>query len=235
MVISRKYEVVGQLGRGGMGVVYKVRHSALDTILALKVLPAYLMDNQEMIARFYREARVMARLRHHNIVRVLDIDQDDTLNFHYFVMEYLQGKTLGEYLRERRSLPLPEVLDIACQVASALEYAHSHNPSVIHRDIKPSNIMIEDLSGRSVVMDFGIAKELGESEMTKSGVMIGTVKYCSPEQMRHEPLDGSADVYSLGMVMYEAYTGTQFFAGLGEHTVISRVLDDTQENEPHFA
>jgi hypothetical protein len=234
MVISRKYEVVGQLGRGGMGVVYKVRHSALDTILALKVLPAYLMDNQEMIARFYREARVMARLRHHNIVRVLDIDHDETLNFHYFVMEYLQGKTLGEYLRERGPLPLPEVLDVARQVASALEYAHSHNPPVIHRDIKPSNIMIEDLSGRSVVMDFGIAKELGESEMTKSGVMIGTVKYCSPEQMRHEPLDGSADVYSLGIVMYEAYTGMQFFAGLDEHSVIGRVLDDTRENEPHF-
>ncbi len=234
MVISRKYEVVGQLGRGGMGVVYKVRHSALDTILALKVLPAYLTDNQEMLARFYREARVMARLRHHNIVRVLDIDQDDTLNFHYFVMEYLQGKTLGEYLRERGPLPLPDVLEIARQVASALEYAHSHNPPVIHRDIKPSNIMIEDLSGRSVVMDFGIAKELGESEMTKSGVMIGTVKYCSQEQMRHEPLDGGADVYSLGMVIYEAYTGMQFFAGLDEHTVISRVLDDTRENEPHF-
>jgi len=234
VVISRKYEVLGQLGQGGMGVVYKVRHTALDTILALKVLPRELTENPEMVARFYREARVMARLTHPNIVRVLDIDHDDALSFHYFVMEYLQGKTLSQYIREKGSLPVSEVVEITGQVARALSYAHNHNPSVIHRDIKPANIMLENGSGRVVVMDFGIAKELGDSEMTRAGVMVGTLKYCSPEQIRHEPLDGSADIYSLGMVMYEAYTGTQFFAGLDESAVIGKVLYDPQENEPQF-
>ena len=233
-VISRKYEVIGQLGRGGMGVVYKVRHTALETVLALKVLPSSLMENQEMVARFYREARAMAQLHHANIVRVSDIDRDEELNFSYFVMEYIQGKTLSQYLHEKGSLSLAEALEIARQVASALAYAHEHTPSIIHRDIKPANIMLEDGSGRVVVMDFGIAKVLGESELTTSREMIGTLKYCSPEQIRHEPLDGRADIYALGLVLYEMYTGQQFFAGLDEHAVIGKVLYEPHENEPHF-
>lgn len=235
MVISRKYEVLGQLGQGGMGVVYKVRHVALDTVLALKVLPHDLMANPEMVTRFYREARVMARLRHPNIVRVLDIEHDEALGFHYFVMEYIQGKTLRQYLQEQGPLSLPDLLTISTQVARALVYAHTHKPPVVHRDIKPANIMIEDGSSRVVVMDFGIAKELGDGEMTQSGVVLGTLRYCSPEQLRHEPLDGSADVYALGMVMYEAYAGAQFFSGLDEAGVIGKALYEPGENEPRFS
>jgi len=235
MVISRKYEVLGPLGQGSMGVVYKVRHTTLDAIMALKVLPRDLMEKPEMVTRFYREARVMARLTHPNIVRVSDIDRDEALNFHYFVMEYIQGQTFAQYLRERGLLPLLEVLEITRQIAKALLYAHTHTPAVIHRDIKPANIMMEERSARIVVMDFGIAKELDDSEMTKSGVAIGTLKYCSPEQMRHDPLDGGADIYSLGMVMYEAYTGAQFFAGLDETSVIGKVLYETQEHVPQFS
>ena len=144
----------------------------------------------------------MARLNHPNIVRVIDIDQDEALHFHYFVMEYIQGQTLREYLQKKGPLPLAEVLKITWQIGRALDYAHSYTPAVIHRDIKPSNIMIEDSSGRVVMMDFGIAKELGESDLTKTGTMLGTVRYCPPEQIRYEPLDSSADVYALGMVMY---------------------------------
>lgn len=234
MIISRKYEVLGPLGQGGMGVVYQVRHVVLDTILALKALPSDLMANPEMVSRFYREARVMARLRHPNIVRVLDIEHDEEHGFHYFVMEYIQGKTLRAHIQEQGKLPLPDVLTIATQVARALVYAHSHTPPVIHRDIKPANIMIEDGPSRVVVMDFGIAKELGDGEMTKSGVVLGTLKYCPPEQLRNEPLDGSADVYALGMVMYEAYTGGHLFAGVDEAGVIGKVLYESGENEPQF-
>ncbi|MGE4093714.1 MAG: protein kinase, partial [Candidatus Binatia bacterium] len=234
MVISRKYEVVGQLGQGGMGLVYKVRHTTLQNILALKVLPADLMDDEEMLARFYREARVMAHLSHPHIVRVMDIDRDDNMNLHYFVMEYIEGITLGQYIKNKGGLTPPEIIDISRQVAGALSYAHNHNPPIIHRDIKPANIMIEDRTSRMVVMDFGIAKELGSGNSTSSGVVIGTLKYASPEQLRHEPLDGRADVYSLGMVMYEMYTGKQFFAGLDEPTVLGKVLSDQNENEPHF-
>ncbi len=234
MAISGKYEVLGQLGQSGTGVVYKVRHTTLKTISVLKVLPVYLRENEDMVNRFYREARVMARLNHHSIVRVLDIGRDESLNLYYFVMEYVEGVTLGKYLRDKGPLPLPELLTISRQVAEALAYAHTHTPPIIHRDIKPANIMIEDRSSRVVVMDFGIAKELGDGDSTKTGTVIGTLKYASPEQLRHEPLDGSADVYSLGMVMYEMYTGRQFFGGLDEHAVLGKVLYDTQENEPHF-
>jgi hypothetical protein len=234
MIISRKYEVLGPLGQGGMGVVYQVRHVVLDTVLALKALPGDLMANPEMVSRFYREARVMARLRHPNIVRVLDIEHDEEHEFHYFVMEYIQGKTLRAHIQEHGRLPLPEVLTIATQVARALVYAHSHTPPVIHRDIKPANIMIEEGSSRVVVMDFGIAKELGDGEMTKSGVVLGTLKYCPPEQLRNESLDGSADVYALGMVMYEAYTGGHLFAGVDEAGIIGKVLYESGENEPNF-
>jgi len=233
-IISRKYEVIGQLDQGGIGLVYKVRHTALEKILALKMLPAYLMENQEMVARFSREARVMARLKHPNIVRVLDIDRDESLNLYYFVMEYIEGETLGQYMRKKGPLPLQEIVEIGKQVASALGYAHTHNPPIVHRDIKPANIMLEARSNRVVVMDFGIAKELGDTDSTKTGMVVGTLKYASPEQLRHEPLEGSADVYSLGMVLYEMYSGRQFFAGLDENAVLSKVLYEAQENEPRF-
>jgi eukaryotic-like serine/threonine-protein kinase len=127
MIISRKYEVQGQLGRGSMGVVYKVRHLSLDTISALKALPPYLMENPELVKRFYREARVLAGLKHPNIVRIIDIDRDDTQHFLYLVMEYIQGQTLSQYLQKKGPLPLTEVLEITRQVAHALKYAHSHD------------------------------------------------------------------------------------------------------------
>jgi tetratricopeptide (TPR) repeat protein len=223
MEISRKY------------AVYKVRHMTLDTTLALKVLPHDFTENAEMLTRFYREARLMARLKHPNIVQVLDIDRDEALNFHYFVMEFIQGKTLRQYLRDKGSLPLAEVLQIAGQVAKALVYAHTQIPSVIHRDVKPANIMIEDHTSRVVVMDFGIAKEIGQSDATRTGSIMGTMKYCAPEQMRRETVDGAADIYALGMVMYEAYTGRQFFAGLDEAAIVGRVLYEPREHIADFS
>jgi serine/threonine-protein kinase len=188
-----------------------------------------------MVARFYREARVMARLKHPNIAQVLDIDRDDAFNFYYFVMEYVEGQTLRQYLRDRKGLPPTEVLTIARQVASALAYAHAQMPPVIHRDIKPSNIMIEDRTKRVVVMDFGIAKELADdTEVTRTGAIMGTMQYCAPEQMRHEQLDGATDIYALGLVMYELYTGERFFAGMTETAIVGKVLYDPQENVPDF-
>ncbi len=233
-LVSRRYEVLEQLGRGGMGAVYKVRHAVLGSISALKVLPRDLMQDPDLVARFYREARIMANLKHRNIVRVLDIDHDEALDFHYFVMEYIEGQTLKRHLDARRALPLGEVLDIGAQVASALAYAHSHCPPVIHRDIKPSNVMIEDRTHRVVVMDFGIAKELDGQDATRPGVALGTLRYCAPEQMRQEPLDGTADIYALGMVLYEAYAGTHLLAGLGERELVAGMLTDAVENTPRF-
>src|SRR5262245_28434310 len=176
-VISNKYEVLDLLGQGGMGIVYKVRHRELSIIRALKMLPSYLVENQEMVDRLRGEARVMARLTQSddappNIVKVFDFDRDG--DRYYLLMQYIQGKTLKDYLQEKGSLPLSEILQITRQVVGALAYAHNHTPPVIHRDIKPANIMIED-SGRAVVMDFGIAKDLGESDLTQPEAVIGTV------------------------------------------------------------
>jgi len=236
-IISGRYEELEQIGQGSQGVVCKVRHIEHKTDLALKILPSYLLEDEEMVARFEQEALVMTRLRHRNIARVLGSGRDEALELHFIVMEYIQGKNLKQHLREKGPLPLPEVLEIARQIAGALEYAHNQPSPIIHRDIKPTNIMIEDFSGRVVVLDFGIAKELGESErpQTRTGVMLGTWKYCAPEQLRHESLTGSVDVYSLGMVMYEMYTGTPFFSGLDEHAVLGKVLYDPREHEPYFA
>ncbi|MGH6634876.1 MAG: protein kinase domain-containing protein [Gammaproteobacteria bacterium] len=233
MIISQKYEVLSQIGQGSMGVVYRVRHTALETISALKVLPRHFTENPELVKRFYREARVLARMNHPNIVHVIDIHEDKELQSHYIVMEYIEGETLRTHLGETGPLPVPRVIAIAKQVAHALNYAHRYDPPVIHRDIKPTNIMIEERSGRVVVMDFGIAKDMGDSEMTKAGTVLGTLRYCPPEQMRFEDLDGSADVYALGMVIYEAHTGGHPFAGLGEYSVVARVLD-AQEYQIDF-
>ena len=236
-IISGKYEELEQLGQGSQGVVYKVRHIGHKTDLALKVLPPYLLEDEELVARFEQEAQMMTRLRHRNIARVLGSGCDETLKLHFIVLEYIQGKNLKQLLREKGPLPLSEVLEIARQIAGALDYAHNQPSPIIHRDIKPTNIMLEDLSGRVVVLDFGIAKELGalERSNTRTGVMLGTWKYCAPEQLRHEPLSGNADVYSLGMVMYEMYTGTPFFSGLDERAVLGKVLHDQREHDPYFA
>ncbi|MBA2590781.1 MAG: serine/threonine protein kinase, partial [Gammaproteobacteria bacterium] len=230
MIISKKYEVLSQLGEGGMGVVYKVRHTALENVSALKVMSTHFGDDPDLVKRFYREARVLARLKHPNIVRVIDIERDEELKFYYFVMEYIEGQTLRDHLRESGPLGIKQVLAITKQVAGALNFAHHYDPPVIHRDIKPTNIMIEDGSQRVVVMDFGIAKDLGDIDMTRVGSMLGTLRYAPPEQLRHEALDGSADIYALGMVMYEALLGSHPFADLAEYPIYARVASPEEHD-----
>lgn len=240
MIIAGKYEVTDKVGQGGMGIVYRVRHVDLDTILALKMLPRELSHDPQLVERFRLEARVMARLNHANIVRVFDFAQDgDT---YYLVMEFLSGKNLRQVLQEtmqrtKRPLPLSEVLRAGKQIADALAYAHGQTPAVVHRDIKPSNIIVEEKTARAVVTDFGIAKLMGESqiELTRTGLFVGTVKYCAPEQLRHDPdIDARADIYALGMMLYELYAGAHFFAELKDHEVIGRVLYEKRANEVHL-
>ncbi len=225
MIVGGKYEVIGELGRGGMGLVYQVRHLELGAIFALKMLRSNLPEEADVVGRFHREARVIAQLRHPHIVKVFDIGQDG--DHHYFVMEYIQGRPLNEILAEQGSLPLARVLAISRQVAQALAYAHAQQPSVVHRDIKPHNILIEDDTGRVVVMDFGIAKllEPQSTQHTGIGVFIGTLSYSAPEQLRGDAtVDGRADIFSLGLVMYEMATGRQMFAGLSQQEIIGRQL-----------
>jgi serine/threonine-protein kinase len=236
MIIAGKYEVIGELGKGGMGVVYQVRHLELGSIFALKVLRSDLTDETvEAVARFYNEARVMARLRHPHIIQVFDIGQDE--GRHYFVMEYIRGRNLHDILKQEGALPLSKALTIGAQVGQALAYAHTQQPPVVHRDIKPHNIMLEDGTNRVIVMDFGIAKLLDpqRTQYTHTGVFLGTLAYSAPEQLRSTmTIDGRADIFSLGLVLYEMTTGHKFFLGLTREEIIGKQLFEPGVYLPAF-
>lgn len=227
-VVAEKYEIVSELGRGGMGVVYRVRHRGLETSLALKLLPAHLADEPTVRRRFHDEARVLARLSHPNLVRVFDVDEH--LGQPYIVMECIEGADLAALLEREGALPLDRTLRLGREVADALAHAHQADPPVLHRDIKPSNILIEQSSGRAVVTDFGIATLLGEAspDVTQDANPLGTLRYTAPEFLRGDaPLDQSLDVYALGVVLYEAFTGDRFGGEGDERQVLANILGPT--------
>jgi len=234
LLLPSKFELVEKVGQGGMGIVFKARHLVLDTVVAVKVLPERLAADPEFVQRFEREARLMAQLRHPNIVRVFDVDTEGSL--HYLVMEYVDGRTVSDALRHDGPFSLERTLDVAMEVAEALEFAHTHEPSVVHRDVSPSNILIESGTGRVVVTDFGIAKIVAaEPRLTSTGEFLGKTRYASPEHLRGErSLDGRADIYSLGMVMYEMLAGQSFFASCGDLEAVERVLFDPADLVPEF-
>lgn len=234
-IIAGKYEVLEELGRGGMGRVYKVLHRGLQKVYAMKVLLGDLVDNDSVLARFHKEAQIMARLQHPNIVQVFDVDRD--ADYHYFVMEYIDGLTLSKALRLRAPLPIEEFIDICTQIGRALAYAHTQRPPVIHRDIKPANVMIENGSGRVVVTDFGIAKLLDTelTHQTQTGYLVGTPLYASPEQLKGDrEIDGRSDIFSFGLMMYEMLAGRPFFENKTPHEVIGLKLFDPHDLVPEF-
>ncbi len=224
MIIAGKYEVIGELGRGGMGLVYQARHTTLGATYAVKTVPAHIAAEPEYLLRFQQEAQVMAALRHPNIVRVVDIGEDQ--GTHYLVMECVEGESLRQLLAASPTLPLGDVVRIGLDVAAALGHAHSHVPPIVHRDIKPSNILVDGNSGRALVTDFGIAKLLGSDVLrTKTGMVIGTVKYCSPEQLDGSAIDPRVDVFALGLVLCEMVAGRHPLEGLDEKQLLARALD----------
>ena len=209
-VIGR-YKIVDKLGRGGMAEVYKGYQESLDRHVAIKLMHAFLVSEQDFLARFQREARAIAKLNHPNIVGVYDFDTlgDDT---YYLVMEYIGGGTLKDKLQELAGrgerLPLAETIRITSEITSALAYAHKRG--MIHRDIKPANIMLAD-TGKAVLTDFGIVKLVGgahaSAAVTATGALIGTPAYMSPEQAMGRPGDERADIYSLGVMLFQMVTG----------------------------
>jgi serine/threonine protein kinase len=201
-----KYQLTELLGRGGMAEVYKAHHPQLDRYVTIKVLHSYLAEGEDFLARFQREARAVAALRHPHIVQIHDFDvQDGT---YYMVMEFIDGGTLqgrmADLAREGAYLPLAQVLGILSQVAGALDYAHKKG--IIHRDIKPSNILL-NTSGEAYLTDFGIARMVSATQFTATGALIGTPTYMSPEQALGEELTGASDIYSLGIILFESLTG----------------------------
>ncbi len=195
-----------QIGRGGMAVVFKAYHPQLDRFVAVKVLQSFLVEGEDFRARFDREAKAVAKLRHPNIVQVFDFDVQDDVPF--MVMDYIEGKTLKarliELARKDERLPFDEILGIFSQVASALEYAHQKG--VLHRDVKPANVLIGK-DGRVYLTDFGIARIASDTAFTASGAFLGTPSYIAPEQAMGKPVTRACDIYSLGIMLYELTTG----------------------------
>ncbi|HYT05368.1 MAG TPA: protein kinase [Gemmatimonadales bacterium] len=206
--LKDEYDILDELGRGGMAIVFRAREKQLERDVAIKVLPFSLAFDKEFVERFQREARTSAKLEHPGIIPIYRVGKSGRVI--YFVMKFLRGKPLSSVLAARGSLPPGEIRQVLVQVARALAYAHKSG--IVHRDIKPDNIMFDE-HGMAVVTDFGIAKAATGGKLTGTGMSIGTPHYMSPEQARAQALDGRSDVYSLGVVAYQCLTGRVPFDG----------------------
>lgn len=220
-MLNNRYEVLEKIGNGGMAVVYKAKCHVLNRYVAIKILKDEFTTDSEFIKKFNSEAQSAASLTHSNIVQIYDVCNED--NLYYIVMELIQGKTLKEIITEDGMLSWKWSVNIAIQIASALETAHRNN--IIHRDIKPHNIIITE-DGIAKVTDFGIAKAVSNSTITAFGTTIGSVHYFSPEHARGGYTDAKSDLYSLGIVMYEMLTGKVPFDA---DTPVSVALKQVQE------
>jgi serine/threonine protein kinase/tetratricopeptide (TPR) repeat protein len=212
-----QYEILEEIGRGGMGIVYKAHDAKLQRDVALKFLPSD--QTPESRTRFLREARAASRLSHKNIVAIHAIEHDDR---DFIVMEYVNGYSLRESI-EKGAMSFDEAARVASEIASAL--AKAHRLGVIHRDIKPENILLTE-EGTPKVLDFGIAKVEGSDQLTQTEATLGTVAYMSPEQSRSEELDGRSDIFSLGVILYEMITGSKPFQGAYPAETTFRILNE---------
>ena len=203
-----QYRILEEIGRGGMAVVYKAYQPALDRTVAMKVLPPELSLDYQFVQRFAREARSAAKLTHPHIVTIHELDQ--TEGNHFIVMEYVDGPSMADLLMREGALPPPQAAQILAQVGSALDYAHRQ--AFVHRDIKPANILLGP-GETAKLTDFGIVKAADGTSLTRTGTLLGTPAYMSPEQARGTTITRSTDVYSLGVVAYEMLSGRVPFTG----------------------
>lgn len=201
-LLLNRYELLEKIGEGGMGIVYKAKCHLLNRFVAIKILKSELSNDEGFVARFKLEANSAASLSHANIVNVHDVGSENNINF--IVMEYINGKTLKQVIKESGRLSSLKTLEISLQIVKALECAHKNN--IIHRDIKPDNILITE-DNIVKVADFGIAKVVDSATISNSNMVIGSVHYFSPEQAKGISVDFRTDIYSLGIVMYEMVTG----------------------------
>jgi serine/threonine-protein kinase len=216
-----RYRVIAEVGRGAMGIVYKAEDPVLDRPLAIKTIfiPADETDRKEYEARFNQEARAAGRLAHPGIVTIYDVGREGEMLF--MAMELLDGIDLSTRAKERR-FSVPETIEITAQVAEALAFAHDRG--VVHRDIKPPNIMIVG-NGRVKLMDFGIARVRQSDLKTETGIMLGTPRYMSPEQVSGRPTDHRSDIFSLGTVIYEMLTASKLYAGNDPSEIMYNVVN----------
>ncbi len=229
-VFADRYEILGPVGKGGMGVVYRARDRQLDEVVALKLLRAEALASEPtLLDRFKQEIKLARRITHPNVLRTHDFGEADGVPF--ISMEYLEGVTLKELVRNRGALPLAVGLSFAKQMCRGLEAAHARG--VVHRDIKPHNMLILPESGELKIMDFGIARasqvSAQDPSLTTAGTVMGTPDYMSPEQAQGKPADFRSDIYSLGIVLFEALTGQLPFSG---DTVTQIVIAHIQQSPP---
>ncbi|CAN7460826.1 Stk1 family PASTA domain-containing Ser/Thr kinase [Paenibacillus sp. LjRoot153] len=220
--LGGRYEILERIGGGGMALVYKGHDLLLNRKVAVKVLRSQYVHDEEFIRRFRREAQAAASLSHPNVVSIYDVGQEEDV--HYIVMEYIEGKTLNDLIKEKAPLQVEDAVHYASQIADALDHAH-HN-EIIHRDIKPHNILIGK-NGRVKVTDFGIARAATSSTITQTGSVVGSVHYFSPEHAKGTNTGEKSDLYSLGIVMYQMLTGRLPFLG---ESPISVALKHLQED-----
>ncbi len=218
-----RYEIVKELGRGAMGVVYQAHDPQIDRLVALKVLRHDRVTSEEFVQRFFKEARAIGRLSHPNIVTVFDVGKDHGTI--YIAMEFLEGKPLSKVIKENELNNKAEILDIGIQIAEALNYAHQKK--VVHRDIKPSNIIILT-DGQVKITDFGIARieDAAAIKQTQAGEILGTPVYMSPEQVSGKSVDGRSDLYSLGVILYELFVGRRPFTGDSIAVIFTAIIQN---------
>jgi serine/threonine protein kinase len=221
MVLGNRYELIEQIGEGGMATVYKARCRILDRIVAIKILKEDLSRDKSFVEKFRVEALAAARISHPNIVNIYDVGQEGDI--HYIVMEYVEGKTLKEIIRRQAPLSIAKAVDIAIMICDGVH--HAHQKGVIHRDIKPHNILVTD-TGMVKVADFGIARAISSATITFGGNMVGSVHYISPEQAKGEPVNRTTDIYSIGCVLYEMVTGKVPFDAESPITVALKHIHD---------
>jgi len=219
-----RYEILGELGRGAMGVVYKARDPQIDRLVALKTVSLRGQDPDdaaEFRQRFINEAQLAGRLHHPGIVSVFDVGEEETSGEPYIVLEYVAGQALNKVIGREKKLPLAQALQLGAEIAEALDYAHEQG--VTHRDIKPGNILITE-AGHAKIADFGIAK-LNLAHFTLPGKVLGTPAYMAPEQLSGEGADGRSDLFSLGVILYAMVSGHSPFQGNSATTVCYKVAN----------
>ena len=225
-----QYKILSELGRGGMGIVYKAHDTKLDRTVALKFLPEYLSSDQNEKERFYHEARSAAALNHQNIAVIYEISEHE--NKIFIAMEYLEGRTIKSLVeKESNSLTIKKVLEIAIQIAEGL--AAAHEKGIVHRDIKSDNIILTS-KGKIKIMDFGLAKLKGASRLTQAGSTVGTAAYMSPEQAQGEDVDHRSDIFSFGVVLYELLTVHLPFRGEHQAALVYSVVNEDPQPIARF-
>lgn len=217
-----RYNIIGELGQGAMGTVYKAVDPLIDRIVAIKTINLSLaMDEKdEYESRFYQEAKAAGRLSHPNIVTIYDVGKSGEIA--YIAMEFLQGRELRDVLNDGKRMPVEQVINVVAQVAQGLAYAHEYG--IVHRDVKPSNIMIVR-DGHVKITDFGIARMASAAVRTQTGMVLGSPKYMSPEQVVGKQTDQRSDIFSLGVMLYEMLTGQAPFAGENINAIMYQTLN----------